>query len=414
MGQNIFSVLFSTIKSRFTSIVTKFRLWTSWNFIRTKVIGGIRDFFYKLLDIRPKNKDDYFTVFGWMISKRLAYAVLLVVGVLSFWYISSTTKLFSAFTENGGLRTYKYNSVLLRLAEGNVRITGKSGFLAYEGTVSKGYATGNGTLFSPDAITLYTGGFEKNMYEGNGTEFYDSGVMRYNGTFHKNLFDGAGVLYNEDGSREYEGSFTAGRKEGHGKLYNGGDQPVFDGSFSADTIVFSEFLGKDPTAVREMYFGKQVLYEDGSDASNIIMSMPDINAVYEAKSDGSAADPSVKVSAVIVLDNTFRLGEQEAKEAGQLEAILGAPVYEGNSLVTLPEAVAINLQNSRENAVKGKVGMDTTSVFTDDIIVNSFDSTYSVYVYTFERGDLVYTFICKDRGGRFYFYEIADAEKPNA
>ncbi|MBQ1880111.1 MAG: hypothetical protein II156_00575, partial [Lachnospiraceae bacterium] len=117
MGDNLFSVLISTIKSRYAAIVSKLRLWLSWNYVRTRVIGGIRDFFFRLLDVRPKNKNDYFTIFGWMVSKRLAYAGIVIVGVLSLWYIGATTKIFSKLTSNGGLRTYSYNSVLLRLAK---------------------------------------------------------------------------------------------------------------------------------------------------------------------------------------------------------------------------------------------------------------------------------------------------------
>ena len=80
MGQNLFSVLFSTIKSRFAPIVTKIRLWTSWTFIRTKITSAVRDFFLKVLNIKPKDKDDYYTIFGWMISKRLAYAIIIIIG----------------------------------------------------------------------------------------------------------------------------------------------------------------------------------------------------------------------------------------------------------------------------------------------------------------------------------------------
>ena len=98
MGENLFSVLFSTIKSRFAPIVSKLRLWTSWNYVRTRVIGGIRDFFFRLLDVKPKNKNDYFTIFGWMVSKRLAYAVIIIVGVLSIWYIGATSKIYSKLT----------------------------------------------------------------------------------------------------------------------------------------------------------------------------------------------------------------------------------------------------------------------------------------------------------------------------
>ena len=127
MGGNLFNVLFSTIKGRFVAIVARLRLWTSWSFIRARVIGGIRDFFFRLLDVKPKNKNDYYTIFGWMISKRLAYAVVVIIGVLSLWYITATTKIFDKLTQNGGMRTYSYNSILLRLAKDKVRIKAKSG-----------------------------------------------------------------------------------------------------------------------------------------------------------------------------------------------------------------------------------------------------------------------------------------------
>ena len=50
--------------------------------------------------------------------------------------------------------------------------------------------------------------------------------------------------------------------------------------------------------------------------------------------------------------------------------------------------------------------MSMTSVYTDDIIVNDFDQDYSVYIYAFRRGDLIYSFVCNEPGGTFDFYEI--------
>ena len=236
MGDNLFSVLIATIKSRFAAIVSKLRLWLSWNYVRTRVIGGIRDFFFKLLDVKPKNKNDYFSVFGWMVSKRLAYAGIIIVGVLSIWYIGATTKVFDRLTANGGLRTYSYDSVLLRLAKDKVRIKARSGYVAYEGEVSKGYVTGVGTLYSPDNVMLYNGSFLKNRYEGEGSQYYETGALRYTGSFHDNLYEGEGKLYREDGTEEYEGGFFAGMKDGHGKLVDSGNNAIYEGSFASDEI----------------------------------------------------------------------------------------------------------------------------------------------------------------------------------
>ncbi len=411
MGDNLFSVLISTIKSRYAAIVSKLRLWLSWNYVRTRVIGGIRDFFFRLLDVRPKNKNDYFTIFGWMVSKRLAYAGIVIVGVLSLWYIGATTKIFSKLTSNGGLRTYSYNSVLLRLAKDKVRIKAKSGYIAYEGDVSKGYATGEGSLYSKNDVLLYNGSFLKNKYEGEGSQYYDSGALHYTGAFHNNLYEGDGKLYREDGTEEYEGGFFSGKKEGHGKLMDGGNNPIYDGNFSADEIVYSELLGKSADEVRSMYFGKQIMYEESPDmGSDTVMHLKDINAMYLAQGDGSAADDANKVTQVIVLKDTFSMGSTVADDIEDLKSLMGSPIYEGNSAVILPEAIAINVLNDQKRTMNGKVDMDVTEVYSDDIIVNSIATDYPVYVYTFERGDLVYSFVCKERGGGFVFYEIMDGE----
>ncbi|MBQ2453043.1 MAG: hypothetical protein II497_01165, partial [Lachnospiraceae bacterium] len=334
MGDNLFSVLISTIKSRYAAIVSKLRLWLSWNYVRTRVIGGIRDFFFRLLDVRPKNKNDYFTIFGWMVSKRLAYAGIVIVGVLSLWYIGATTKIFSKLTSNGGLRTYSYNSVLLRLAKDKVRIKAKSGYIAYEGDVSKGYATGEGSLYSKNDVLLYNGSFLKNKYEGDGSQYYDSGALHYTGAFHNNLYEGDGKLYREDGTEEYEGGFFSGKKEGHGKLMDGGNNAIYDGNFSADEIVYSELLGKSADEVRSMYFGKQIMYEESPDmGSDTVMHLKDINAMYLAQGDGSAADDANKVTQVIVLKDTFSMGSTVADDIEDLKSLMGSPIYEGNSAV---------------------------------------------------------------------------------
>ncbi len=409
MGENLFTVLFSTIKSKAAGIVSKLKLWLSWNYIRSRGIAKIRDFFFRMLDIRPKHKNDYYTVFGWMISKRLAYAILMIVGVLSIWYISANTKVFSRFTSNGGIRTYDYDSVMLRMAKNQVRIKAKSGYVAYVGEVEKGYVTGAGNLYSPDGVLLYTGNFLKNQYEGDGSQYYTDGTLHYIGTFHENLYEGVGKLYREDGTEEYDGQFWRGMKEGAGQLYDAGGNEIFQGNFSADQIVYSDMLGKSAEEIREMYKGKQILYE-GADPTvgNPSVLMPGIGAIYEAVSDGGAADDTAKAAAVYVLSDTFRSGTTTAEDISDLHDMFGEPIYEGNSVITLPEAVAVNVLNSNKHALNGKVSMESTENFSDDIIVDSIDGNYSVYIYSYRRGDLIYSFVCKGKGGRFEFYSIME------
>ena len=303
-------------------------MWLSWDYVRTRIIGRIRDFFVRLFNIKPKNKDDYYTVFRWMISKRLAYLIVIVIGVISIWYILSTKNLFSG--SSAGLPTYDYDSIMLRMAKDKVRIKAKSGYIAYEGDVSKGYATGEGKLFSKDGVVLYSGTFEKNYYEGEGTQSYENGVVHYKGTFHANLYEGQGSLYRENGTREYEGSFFAGMKEGEGKLFDQGGNPIYEGSFASDEIIYGELLGKTPQDIRSKYLGAQTMYSESEDmGTDVVIHLKDINAMYLAQSDGSAADDSMKAVNVIVLSNVFRNGKTEARGIDMLKQILGDPGYEG-------------------------------------------------------------------------------------
>lgn len=399
------SVLWQSIKSKFSSIVSKLRMWLSWDFVRTRIIGRIRDFFVRLFNVKPKNKDDYYTVFRWMISKKLAYLIVIIIGVVSIWYLVTQLKLFSG--TSSGIPTYSYNSIMLRFADDKVRIKAKSGYVAYEGTVSKGYATGEGTLFSKDGTVLYTGKFEKNLFEGEGTQNFDSGVVHYKGQFHANLYEGQGSLFRENGTREYEGGFFEGLKEGDGKLFDAGGNPLFEGSFASDEIIYGELLGKTPKDIRSKYFGNQIMYEESAElGSDVVIHLEGINVLYLAKSDGSATDDSMKAVNVVVLTDTFKSGRTAARGIEGIKNILGEPVYEGYSSVILPEAVAINILNNKKSTLKGRVNMDTTMVYTDDITVRSIDPNYSVYIYTFRRGDLMYSFVCNEPGGNFAFYEI--------
>ncbi len=407
MGNNLLGVLISSIKSKFASIVSKLRLWLSWDYIRTRVIGRIRDFFVKLFDIKPKNKDDYYTIFGWMFSKKLAYLIIIVVGVISVWYIARTVTLFKK--DAGGIPTYRYNSIMLRLAEKKVRIKAKSGYIAYEGVVKKGYVTGEGKLFSPDGIVLYTGNFEKNKYEGEGTQSYETGVLHYKGTFHENVYEGQGTLYREDGTKEYEGEFLNGLKEGNGKLYDNGGNTIYEGAFSTDDIVYGELLGKTPEEIRKSYFGSQILYEESEDiGADSVVQLKDIGALYLSHSDDGASDDSPKATTITVLSSRFKLGMLDAGNIEAVTRLLGTPIYEGYSSIIFPEAVAVNILNENHRALKGRVDMEYASEFSDDFVISWIDPNYTVYLHTYEKGGLVYTFISADNDDTFSFYEISE------
>ena len=405
-GGDLLSILIQTIKSKMTGLVTKFRLYTNWNFIKTKIFTKIRDFFSNLLGVKPRNKYDYFTIGRWMFSKRLLYALVIIIGVLSIWYISTETTLFRNFSEDG-IVTYDYNSLRLRTAKGRVRIKGKSGYLAYDGDVSAGYVNGQGTLYNKQGSVVYTGTFEQNKYEGIGTLNYDSGNTMYKGSFHENLYEGDGTLYREDGTREYVGEFSKGKKNGSGVLYDTGENELYEGIFASDSIVYSEMLGKSVAELSESYKGHRDLYTTSYDSVGV---MTDIDALYHAKIDSEALDDDEMVDSVYVLTDTFNYGNESINTIDGLEEILGKPVYEGNSMVLLPEAISINKLSENKTVINGPVKMDLDQTFSDVAEVKSMDNSYVVYIYSYRKGDIMYSFVGNGRDNTFDFYYVTGAK----
>lgn len=407
MGNNLIQVLLASIKAKITPLVTKFRQFTSTGFLRAKLIAKIREFFIKLFDVRPKNKNDYYEVFGWLVSKKLAYAILIVIGVLSMIYLVSIRSMYLPGKQTDGIKTYDYNDVMLRFAKGTVRIRGKSGYIAYQGDVEKGGVTGFGNLYGVDGTLLYQGNFADNEYEGNGIQYYPDGTMHYRGSFSGNLYEGTGKLYRENGSLAYDGEFARGMKEGVGKLYGAGDKPVYEGSFSQDQLVYSALLGKSTAEVADAYNGGRIIYQSDNEFTVL---MPDINALYVGATDEDNLEDQVMVNSIYVLKNTITFGKNEYSTIAELRKVFGEEVYDGNSIVTLPEAVAINYLNKQKQTLNGSVEMDMTEAFTDVFTVDGIQDDYPVYLYSFRKGGLLYTFVCGDRNDRFAFYSIMSGE----
>ncbi|MDO4532009.1 MAG: hypothetical protein Q4C06_08510, partial [Bacillota bacterium] len=165
------------------------------------ILRKLIQYFRNMTDLRPRDKKDYYGFFGWLVSKRLAFLVVITIGMCAAFYLTVVHPVSISKTA-GAVKTYSYKSIPLRFAEGHVRILGKSKYLAYEGVVKDGYAQGRGQLFRPDGSLVYAGAFEKNKFEGLGISYYPSGQVQYNGSFQNNMFNGEGTLYRENGSKE--------------------------------------------------------------------------------------------------------------------------------------------------------------------------------------------------------------------
>lgn len=405
---SLFQGFISAIKARITPIWTRIRLLTNPTYLKGEVLRRMIQYFRRLTDIRPKDKSDYYGFFGWLVSKRLAFLIVIAVGMFSAYYVTCVQPL-SVFTSSAdGVKTYSYRSMPLRFTEGKVRILGKSKYLAYEGMVSQGRANGAGKLYRKDGSLVYDGQFEQSEFHGNGTSYYPSGQVEYNGSFQHNLFSGKGKQYRENGSLEYDGDFLEGKKDGVGTLYDSGSNAVFTGNFSKGNLLYSDFLGKSTAEASEIYTGEKTVY---TDEDYFAVDMPDIGALYYGNQAEENLEDTVQIEGVYVLQNTFCYGEREYAYIAEIAQLLGDAIYEGNAYLTMPEATAIHVMNRTKTALHGDVSGSWEQYLQDAVSVEDFDDTYSVYLYSFVQEDIRYTFFCKDRSGKFEMYAMEKASE---
>lgn len=406
MNNSLLQLLIANIKARIVPLVARLKQWTSWNFIRTRLLAGIQNAFTKLLNIRPRHKKDYYEIFGWMVSRRLAMALVVITGVVSIYYLVNVRHLQNAVMGEG-IKTYSCQSVMLRFASGKVRIKGKSGYLAYEGEVKDGGTNGYGVLYNPEGTVVYRGNFENSQYQGSGERYYDNGSMMYSGEFQANQFEGSGKLYRENGSLEYSGTFVMNKKEGEGKLYDDGSTAIYNGNFHQDQIVYSDLLGKKVSDISEIYTGTRLLYDDSQEFAVV---MEQINAMYQGGGESDRMDGETLVEKVSVLNGTFYTGSKECTTIDEVRDYFGAEDYEGNSEISMPEAVALNWMVRNRGLEVQTVDMTVNSDYSDYQEITGYDSSRMVYIHAFRKDGLLYSFICPDRTGGFWFYSIEKEE----
>lgn len=405
MISKIISTFSSAIQSRIIPITTRISLWTNKNYIVAKLQGFLRVFLNRKISVKPRNKDDYYPFFRWLVSKRLVHRGIILIGILCLFYITFVNPIFKSLKLN--TPTYYYNSFILKFVSGEVNIKAASGYVAYTGDVDSGYCNGDGELYGKNGKLVYEGDFVDNKYEGTGKLYYTDGALKYKGDFVENVFEGSGTLYRENGSTEYVGDFIDGMKDGNGVLYDTGDKLVFTGSFQTDYILYQDFLGKTTSEASSMYTGSKIIYEDDD---TFMVLMPEINAMYTAASDQDKLDDSMTLDATYVFDNEFNYNRTHYASIQALREDVSDLRYDGNTYIRCSEAVAVNRLIEMGNTDLEKVTMETENEFDDVITVTSYDEDYTLYLYSFSDGDIEYTFFCHDNSGKFDFYMLEAIE----
>lgn len=405
--QNLLDILIGAMRAKIMPLWNKLRLWTRPEYIRTKILTKIRNFFLSLLDVRPRNKRDYYPVFRWLVSKRLAFAAVVTLGLVAMMYIAATLP--EDFFRGGsdGIPTYQYRSLPLKFHSGTVKILARAGHVAYIGEVDQGAASGQGTLYASDGSTVYEGQFADNMYNGTGTLYHPNGIPRYTGSFTDNLFDGTGSCYRANGTLEYSGDYVSGVRSGKGILYNSVARQVFQGSFLNDEIVYQDFLARPTTEVSSLYSGDTEVYQ--SDVEYCV-SMPEIQALYSVRDGSNTLENEWTVDRIYVLRDTISVENSVCTTVRQLKAVLGDPLYYGTAWVTLPETVAWNQLAQKKPDVLEHIRIAAEAGLENVYAVTAYDRNAQVYLYTFERAGVLYTFYFAGAGeSEFVMYAMEKA-----
>ncbi len=403
--KQIWNALVQTIKLRLNRIIVTFKRFSSPAYLLQYIVVRIRNFFGRLMDIRPKNKKDYYTIGGWMVSRRLVNFLLILAGVGCLFYLTVTHPFKRSSGETGNLPVYKYSSISLRYASGKVRIKAKEGYIAYEGEVSGGYVNGEGKLYDEEGTLVYEGAFQKNKYNGEGKLYYPFGQLEYTGTFADNLFEGTGTQYRESGAKLYEGTFENGMREGTGVFYNASDSPVFTGSFHRDEIVYTQFLNKSAEEIGSLYTGGQLIYQNAEATQNAVV-LSDIDVIYYSGDTSTSVDGTMRSDILCVGKSSFVYGNKTIDTIEGLTEVLGEPEYEGNSYMTFLEAVGISWMQNRGKAMNIDTGMSMDMVFDEVSVVNEYNKNALLYLHTYKIGESTYTFVSENRTGAFFMYEI--------
>ena len=400
-------MLLGTIRARMLPLWIKLKMWTNPRLLKTRGIQAIRGFLYKLLDVRPRDQKDYYPVLRWLVSKRLAFALVVGLGICAALFL--TTVLPEGFLGGTGERipTYRYRSIPLKFHSGNVKIEAKGGYIAYDGAVDKGAANGKGTLYNKAGGTVYEGDFKDNRYNGKGTCYYPGGTPQYQGDFTDNMFHGTGSYYRSNGVLEYEGDYHFNARTGEGILYNGVGSQVYQGNFLNDFIVYSDFVDRPTSEVSTLYSGDTDVYQSDRE---ICTTMPEIQAVYSVRDGSKTLENEWTVDQILVLQDQVQLDGGVCTEIGQIKQQLGEPLYFGTAWVNLSEAVAWNLMAHKLPDRLPPVEIQADSPLENVHNVTSYNSDTQVYLYTFEQNELLYTFYFTEAGqSHFFMYAIEKA-----
>ncbi len=238
----MFKLIFSLFKRITTAVTSPFRkLLTSFmrlfnvNIWTAKIIKPLTKFVKQALNLKPKSKEEYYTVGRFLVFKKVFLVIVIVACAGIFLYFTmfadpvqtSPTVATPAVTSEN----FDFDDMAVKDYTGVANIISSTGEVVYTGNIESGVVQGTGTLHNRDGIKVYEGEFAENKYEGMGVKYFENGAQQYVGQFSNNLYHGEGNMYYADGVLQYSGMFANGEFAGEGELYNQEGTLLYTGNF---------------------------------------------------------------------------------------------------------------------------------------------------------------------------------------
>lgn len=398
-NNNLFRYIFDNLNRRYMQKFSKFKLRN----VKSRVSASFKKFLTRFMDFKPKDENDYYSVGKWLVSKRLALFIVLLVGFSSLFYVFFISPVTFIRTSSDGIRIYKYNAIALRYVTGEVKIKSKKGDIAYIGNVSNGKANGDGKLYYENGNLMYEGDFVNNEYTGDGIEYYENGITKGSGVYKDNLLNGEGISFRENGSREYSGSFKDGKADGECEYYDSSSNLVYKGNFIKGHLIYTDLLGKSAEEISQSYSGKRLVYYDDD---SFIVVLPGIEAAYGGPSSQNPLENSITAVNTYVMQSELFIAGEIRTNIEDIKKVLGEPVYEGNTYLNMAETVTLSNDISAMENLNLDLKMNLRSSVDNVYNVIDYSKTQLIYIYTFEYEGVQYTFYCNDKNGGFEMYMI--------
>ncbi|WP_409966943.1 hypothetical protein RFF05_09890 [Bengtsoniella intestinalis] len=392
----------SAVRKRIYPVWYAIKRYSNLSVLKVKLFIPIRKFLTNILNVKPRSSTDYVPVARYLVSKRLVLAIIILAGVGCAYYISTVMPddLFGSST----ISRYRYDSWILKFYTGEVQILAEDGYVAYEGYVEDAYCTGTGSLYDSDGNLVYAGDFDQSAFNGTGVSYYPTGVVKHTGAYVNNLYHGEGQDYYATGILAYTGAYVDGLRTGEGVLNNYAGTQIYQGTFQSNYIVYQNLLGKSSQEVDGYYSGSATVY---SSSSEYVVTMEEIDALYSLADGANSLNETWPVERILVLEDEIQIEGQIFTSINAITAYLGQPNYMGTAWVNLEESVAINTLYEAGRQDFGQVTMSGSSVFQEVYTIDGYDTAVEVYIYSYLRDGIGYTFYTPMAGqDSFVFYAL--------